>query len=284
MTAMLDSFFGAFYHVVCSLFFLYMKSIVDVTDLGVVRQGKQILANLNIQMSENQHLAVIGPNGAGKSFLLRVLSADMIPSSGTVTILGKTFGQTNLWELRKRIGFVSTRLAFWYEGNTSVLDVVCSGFYGTFGLPEEATSQQKDAAWEMLEFFGMQDFADHTFETLSDGERRKVLLCRAMVTEPELLIFDEPCQGLDIPSREVFLGDVEKLAQKIPIIYVSHHLEELPQCISDVVFLKHGTVYAKGTKQEMLTTEHMSAVFDYNIAVIEKGHRYYVQHAGEESV
>lgn len=255
-----------------------MNEIISVSQLGITRQGTTILSDINFTMNQSQHIAIIGPNGAGKSFFLRVLSADLIPSSGTVTLLGGTFGKTNLWDLRRRIGFVSSRLAFWYEANSTAADVVYSGFFGTYGVSEEVSDEQKERAHQMLSFFGMGSFTERLFETLSDGERRKILLARAMVTEPDLLIFDEPCQGLDIPSRDIFLEDVDRLAQKTPIIYVSHHPEELPSCISEVLYLKSGKIFKFGPKEEMITTENMSALFDYELEVVKKGDRFYVQH------
>lgn len=254
------------------------KLIFDLQNVGITRQGYTILNGVDLQMHADQHLAIIGPNGAGKSFLLQVLSADLVPSSGTVTLLGKTFGKVSLWELRQKIGFVSSRMAFWVEGNTRVLDVVCSGFQGTYGLPEPATEEQRAAALELLEFFEISTLQTHSFETLSDGERRKVLLSRALVRQPELLILDEPCQGLDIPTRERFLEDLDRLAQRIPMVYVTHHLEELPTCITDVIYLKHGSIFNQGPKETLLTSKCLSAAFDYPLHVLKKGERWYVQH------
>ena len=254
------------------------QSIIITKKLKIVRQGNEILKGIDLNMTADQHLAIIGSNGAGKTFLLRILSADIIPSSGEVEIFGKKFGKISLWDLRKMIGFVSTRLAYWYGDKSTVTEVIGSGFHGTLGLPEELTDDQKDKISDLLNFFHLVGFEDRIFDTLSDGEKRRVLLSRALVLEPKLLIFDEPCQGLDIPTREIFLEDVNRLATTIPIIYVTHHLEELPSCISDVIFLKKGKVYAQGPKAKMLNSENMTVVFDYDLEVEKKGDRYYVRH------
>ena len=254
-------------------------SIIDLSHVSLTRQGKTILSDISFTLEAGDRLAVVGPNGAGKSFLLRLLSADLIPSSGRITLLGKTFGETNLWELRRRIGFVSTRLAFYYEGNVTVREVVASGFAATFALAEPLTVHQAAAVQTSLEFFQLPALAERCFETLSDGEKRKTLLARAIVEQPELLIFDEPCQGLDIPSRERFLADVERLAKTTPIVYVTHHVEELPMCINKVLFLRQGTMTALGAPRSLLTSEELSALFEYPLAVQSHDGRYYIQHA-----
>ncbi len=244
--------------------------IIFVKNLKIIRQGNEILKGIDLQMYSNQHIGIIGPNGAGKSFLLQVLSADLIPSSGLVEILGKQFGKVNLFELRKEIGYVSNRMFYAFESNMTCLEVVCTGFSGVMGLPDGYTKQEAKQTIEILEFFGVEYLKDRKFEVISDGERRKIMLCRAIVTDPKLLIFDEPCQGLDIPSREFFLNDVDKLSKKIPILYVTHHLEELPGCITDLILLKKGEIFVKGKKNVILTSKNISDLFDYNLEVTEK--------------
>ena len=251
--------------------------MISLQNVGVRRNSKTILQNINIEIQAKNHLAVIGPNGAGKSFLLRIMSADIIPSSGDVTILGKTFGKTNLWELRKKIGFVSSQLIFWYGGSTTVMEVVGSGFNGTLGLPNDLNTREKEQVFKILRSFKMESFIDRVFKTLSDGEKRKVLLARALVWSPEIVIFDEPCMGLDIPTREFFLQDIEALSKNILVIYVTHHLEELPTCIKQVLYLKNGTVWNSGPKEKMLTSQFISEVFAYDLKVIAKQGKYYLQ-------
>lgn len=255
-----------------------MTEIIFTKSVSLNRQGNKILDDISLSISDDQHLSIIGPNGAGKSFLLQILSADLIPSKGQVKILGKEFGKVSLWDLRKEIGFVSNRMLFWYDSKITCLEIVCSGFYGTYGLPEGYTEEEKQKAQVMLKFFDIEYLENRKFEVLSDGERRKVLLSRAIITDPKLLIFDEPCQGLDIPSREHFLADVDSLAQKTPIIYVTHHLEELPSCITDVLLLKNGKIFEQGQKDIILTSEKISTLFDYQLEVIKKDGRFYLQH------
>lgn len=253
-----------------------MKDIINVQDLCIFRDGVTILEDVNFLMNSDQHLAVIGPNGAGKSFLLAVLSADMIPSRGKVTILGKTFGKCSLWDIRKQVGFLSSRMMHWIDGKSSVWQVIGSAFFGAYGVKDPLSQYQEQAITRSLEFFGMLEFWTRVFQTLSDGEKRKVLLCRALVTEPGFLVLDEPCQGLDIKSRDYFLTDLDRIGKKIPLIYVTHHLEELPNCIREIIFLKGGRVFAGGSKENLLTSDYLSELFDCRIEVVKRGEKYYM--------
>lgn len=255
-----------------------MYKIVSAKELKIVRQGNEILKGIDFEMNDDQHIAVIGPNGAGKSFLLQILSADSIPSSGTVKIFGQEFGKVSLLKLRQQIGFVSNRMFYAFEEEMTCLEVVCTGFTGFLGLPDGYTEEQATRAKKMLKFFKVDYLAERKFTVVSDGERRKIMLSRAIVNEPKLLILDEPCQGLDIASREIFLNDVNKLAEKIPLIYVTHHLEELPSCISDLILIKDGKVFDNGKKNDILNSDKISRLFDCDLEVIKKGDRYYTLH------
>ena len=240
-------------------------NIFTLASVGIKRQGKVILDQIDLEMSSSQHLAIIGPNGAGKSFLLRILSADLVPSDGEVTIFGHVFGKVSLWEIRKKVGFVSTRMAYTFDGTMPLRDVVASGYFGAYGVPEKLSNEQEAKVQEVIAEFNLSDHIDQAFATLSDGERRKALLARSLVLHPELLIFDEPCQGLDLPSRDRFLEDIDQIATQIPIVYVTHHLEELPSCITDVVLLKEGKIFKEGPRSSVLTTENMTALFDHPV-------------------
>jgi iron complex transport system ATP-binding protein len=254
------------------------EHLIQLKDIHLRRQGNEILRGIDLTMTDQQHLAIIGPNGAGKSFLLQILSADLIPSSGTTTILGKTFGQTNLWALRQSIGFISNRMLSWMQPKISVFEVVASGWFGTYGLADELSADQKQAVDQQLNEFELIELKDRSFASLSDGERRKALFARAMVKQPQFLILDEPCQGLDIPSREHLIKDIDALANTLPLVYVTHHLEELPLCITHVMLLKAGQVFAYGTPTEILTSERLSDLFDYDLSVEYTAGRWRVNH------
>jgi len=252
---------------------------IELQNVAVIRDGNFILKDISFSMPASGHLGILGPNGAGKSSLLKILSADMIPSRGKVTILGSTFGETNLWNLRKKIGFVSNNMSFWFDSKITVQQAVCSGLFGCYGLPEEPTAEQMANCKDQLARFNVAALTSRLLDTLSDGERRKVFLARALMTKPELLIFDEPCSGLDIPARELLLEDIGRLASEVPIVYVSHHIEEIPQCVTRLICLKKGQIFKEGTKEEIFTSESLSSLFDYPLEVRKKGTRWYVEHS-----
>ena len=282
--------------------------MLKISNLNLTRQGKVILNNINFQLKENQHLAIIGANGAGKSFLSRILAGDLVANYGSeVEILGAKVGKIKLSELRKKIGFVSTFQANNFkqkvsylknflkdkdkdfeleekyqaeeESSNSILEVVLTGFFGTTGLPKKPdVSMIKKAKQELAKF----DFKPSAkidlkanFETLSDGEKRKVLLARSLVLDPEILVLDEPCQGLDIPTRENFLNKIDEVCKNKLLIYTTHHLSEIPKSIQKVLLLKEGQIFKFGEKTEVLTSANLSNLFDTPLEIIQKKGRFF---------
>jgi iron complex transport system ATP-binding protein len=256
-----------------------MTPIVRLENLHIHRQGQSILENINLIMNGRDRLAVLGPNGAGKSFLLRVLSADLVPSFGSyVEIFGQVFGQTRLADLRRQIGFVATRQAFWFRSSDTVWEVVASGLDGVYGVSQEFEDEEKKLIDESLDKFGLTQIIKRPFEVLSDGEKRRTLLARGLVHKPRLLILDEPAIGLDIPNRLSLLAEIDRLAKELPIIYVTHNLEELPTCINQVLLLKHGQIFAQGTKEDTLTSSNLSKLLDIKLEVVPQNGKYFVLH------
>ncbi len=257
------------------------QEIIKVKNLNISRNGKKILNNLNFTVNQNQRVAVIGPNGAGKSFLLRVLSADLVPSYGSkVEIFGKRFGETPLHLLRKEIGFVSSRLLYQFGQKQTTGEVVASGEDGFYSFGRDNDQEQYfkilEKAKEKLAYFGIADKFESNFESLSDGEKRKSLLARALINNAKLLIFDEPAVGLDLHTREFFLQEVDALAEDGPLIYVTHYLEELPKCITDVILLKNGEIFAQGSRQDFLNSKIISELLDLKVEIIHRNNKYYV--------
>jgi iron complex transport system ATP-binding protein len=286
--------------------------MLKVKNLNLTRKGKVILKNINFELKKNQHLAIIGANGAGKSFLSRVLAADLVANYGSeVEILNSKIGKVNLSQLRRKIGFVSSTQASEFKQKVSyiknslqetdpdlftnkdlqelnendansILEVVLTGFFGSFGLPEKPTDFMIQKAKQELAKFG---FKANTkinlktnFETLSDGEKRKVLLARSLVLDPQILILDEPCQGLDIPTREAFLSKIEEVIQDKLLIYTTHHLSEIPKSVQKILLLKNGEVFKFGDKKDILTTQNLTQLFEVDIKVFEKNDRYFEYH------
>lgn len=253
-------------------------TLLELDRVSVTRGDISVLRDITFSLKKGEHLAVIGPNGAGKSFLLRLLSADLLPSEGTITVLGERFGRANLWNLREKVGFISTRIAENFPPRASVMEVVCSGYFGTYGLATTPTAEQLQYAQACLVRFEAPG-GERAFETLSDGEQRRVLLCRALVVRPLLVVLDEPCQGLDIRSREALLSAVEELARETSLVYVAHHVEELPRAVTHVIALDRGTVVQFGVKEEVMTSSVLSELFRYPMVIGESGGRYYLDYS-----
>ncbi len=256
-----------------------MHNLITVKNLVILREGKFILQDVNFAITYQDRVAILGPNGAGKSFLLRVLSADLVPSFGSyVEIFGQVFGKTKLSDLRSQIGFVSSRQLHWFANKDTVWQVVASGIDGVYGATREFSPHETELITESLDRFGVLEIKDRLFDVLSDGEKRRVLLSRSLVKKPKLLILDEPAIGLDIPTRVKFLEILDQLSLNLPIIYVTHHLEELPKTINKVIFLKEGKLIAQGTKAEMLTSDNLSKLLDMDVEVVLKNGRYFILH------
>jgi len=253
-------------------------TLLELDGVFVTRGDVSILRDISFSLERGQHLAVMGPNGAGKSFLLRLLSADLLPSRGGIAVLGERFGKVNLWRLRERVGFISTRIAENFPPRASVLEVVCSGYFGTYGLATAPTSEQLEYARACLARFEAPG-GERIFETLSDGEQRRVLLCRALVLRPSLVVLDEPCQGLDVRARESLLSAIEVLARETSLVYVAHHVEELPRAITHVMALANGSIFRFGRKEEVMTSSLLSELFQYPVALGESGGRYYLDYS-----
>ncbi|MBD3265882.1 ATP-binding cassette domain-containing protein [bacterium] len=253
-----------------------MQPLLALQHVTVIRDGVRILDDINWIMQADEHWAVIGKNGAGKSFLLQLLSAQFHPTSGLVQVMGEELGQVNVWDLRTKIGMVSDGLQRQYHNYFTVLDVVCSGFFASVGIYEPITDAMKEKADETLEKVGLSPLKDRRFGDLSHGEQRRVLIARALVFDPIMLVLDEPCSGLDIPSREDFLQTIQRLGESgHNLVFVTHHLEEVMPVIGKILLLKDGKVHARGDKEEMLISTHLESTFDYPIPIVQSDGRYW---------
>ena len=254
-----------------------MGNLIEMINAGVLIDGKEILKNINWTVKSNENWAVIGRNGSGKSFLLRLLSANLYPSRGRVRIFGKEFGKVNLWDLKNKIGFVSDMFQRQYDQNTRVSYAVYSGFFSSNGLYEDPTESMTKKTDKILKFLNLSKLSDAKFGEISYGEQKRVLIARALVFNPKILVFDEPCTGLDVASREMFLETIEKLVEKEHnIIFVTHHIEEVIPAINKVLFMKDGMIAKTGDKKDMITRKNLSGILDYNFSVREIYGRYWL--------
>ncbi len=265
--------------------------LLQMRAASVVKNGRRVLDDLSLMIREGEHTAILGPNGAGKTSLIRLITREDYPlahANGSAPLL--IFGQDlwNVFELRSRLGIISAELQALFinrtiPGRTRGLDVVLSGFFASYGLfrhqvVTEAMRQQAILALAQLEAAPL---ADAFIETMSTGEARRLMIARALVTEPRALILDEPTTGLDLLARARFLQTLQNIARHgKTIILVTHRVEEIFPEIDRVILLQQGRILLDGAKREVLTSRHLSAMFGAPIRVQErKG--YYTATSGE---
>ena len=257
----------------------------DLTDLVInmdrvtVRRGPTTLLNeLTWSVELDERWVVLGPNGAGKTTLLRIAAGEMHPSSGTVDLLGERIGRVDLFELRTRIGFCSAALAARVPGDEIVADVVVSAGYALMGRWREhyAAADLARAHW-LLDALGMARFAEREFRTLSDGERKRVMIARALMADPELLLLDEPAAGLDLGGREDLLDRLSRFAHDPDApasVLVTHHVEEIPPGYTHGLLLRGGQVVAQGLLTDVITDRNLSVTFGLPIRARYEDGRY----------
>ncbi|WP_345718905.1 ABC transporter ATP-binding protein [Kineosporia mesophila] len=240
-------------------------------DAVTYRRGtKQILHGIDLSVGAGEHWALLGPNGAGKSTVLAFLGAVSFPTTGTVRVLGHQLGRVELAALRRRIGHVNPRHPL--RSALTVREVVITGATGTIELPMRwaPDEEQIKRADELIDLLGLTDRADHVWPTLSQGERGRTLIARALAGDPELLLLDEPSTGLDLAAREQLLDTIDLLETTHPdltSVLVTHHLEELPTSTTHAALLRDGRLVAAGAIDAVLTSEHVSTAFDHPIRV-----------------
>jgi len=237
-----------------------------------------ILTDVSWDVAGGEQWAVLGPNGAGKSTLLDIAAGLRHPGGGAVDILGERVGHVDLRDLRERIGHVDVKTEEAFSPRRTALDVVLTGATGTIQvLGERIGGAELERASRLLSRFGCARAADHPFAACSQGERRRVLLARALMRRPPLLLLDEPADGLDLPGREALLAAVESLAADLPapaVVTVTHHLEELPASTTHALLLRGGRVVACGAALAVLAEQPLSACFGVPVTVARAGGRW----------
>ena len=242
-----------------------MTAVIELADVSVVRGTSRLLSNISWRVESDERWVVIGPNGAGKTTLLQVLSTHLYPTDGVVGILEEVVGTVDVFELRPRIGLTSAALAERIPRREKVSDVVVSASYAVVGRwREEYDDLDHARATELLEEVGVSHLAGRTFGTLSEGERKRVQIARALMTDPELLLLDEPAAGLDLGGREDLVSTLSVLALD-PLspatVLVSHHVEEIPPGFTHILMLRQGEVVASGPLHETLTEDALTETF-----------------------
>ncbi|HEU4513992.1 MAG TPA: ABC transporter ATP-binding protein [Nocardioidaceae bacterium] len=242
-----------------------MDAVLELADVTVKRGQATLLEDIDWVVEEDERWVILGPNGAGKTTLLQVAAAQIHPTSGLVAILGEMLGAVDVFELRPRIGLTSAALAEKIPRGELVRDVVVSASYGVVGRWREHYDElDHERAENLLVEVGVGDLMDRTFGTLSEGERKRVQIARALMTDPELLLLDEPAAGLDLGGREDLVSTLSVLAMdelSPATVLVSHHVEEIPPGFTHVMLLRKGRIVASGPIERVLTEEVISATF-----------------------
>lgn len=248
-----------------------MAAVLEFAEITVRRGQATLLDRITWTVEEDERWVILGPNGAGKTTLLQVASAQIHPTSGVAGILDEVLGTVDVFELRPRIGLTSAALAERIPRHETVRDVVVSASYGVVGRwREDYDSLDHDRARELLVEVGAAQLANRTFGTLSEGERKRVQIARALMTDPEMLLLDEPAAGLDLGGREDLVSTLSVLAldpDSPATVLVSHHLEEIPPGFSHALLLRDGQVVDQGLLDHVLTEENLAATFGMPLQV-----------------
>ena len=248
-----------------------MTDVLDLQDVTIRRGTTTILDHVSWTVREGERWVVLGRNGAGKTTLLQVASGRMHPTSGNAQLLGSRLGSVDVFELRPRIGLSSSALADKIPTGELVRDVVLTAAYGMTGRwREEYEDLDETRATDLLRAFGVEHLGERYFGTLSEGERKRVQIARALMADPELLLLDEPAAGLDLGGREELVGALAELAddRRSPVlVLVTHHVEEIPPGFTHLLLLRDGAVHASGPLEEVLTSEQLSGAFGLDLVL-----------------
>lgn len=248
-----------------------MAVVAELAGVSIVRGGSTLLDDVDWRIDEADRWVIIGPNGAGKTTLLQILAAQLHPSSGMAEVLGEVLGAVDVFDLRPRIGVTSAALADRIPRSERVADVVVSAAYAVMGRWRESYEQADfERAVDLMNQLRVGHLAYRTFGTLSEGERKRVQIARALMTDPELLLLDEPAAGLDLAGRESLVSTLSELTSDPDApatVLVTHHVEEIPTGITHALLLKQGKVLHAGPIGEVLTAERLSETFDLGLDV-----------------
>ncbi|MEV5570462.1 ABC transporter ATP-binding protein [Spirillospora sp. NPDC052269] len=255
--------------------------VLRLQGVGVKREGASLLRDVTWTVDEGDRWVVVGPNGAGKTTLLQIAAAMLHPSEGTVEILEEELGHTDVFELRPRIGIASSAIAQKVPAGETVLDVVLTGSYAILGRwQEEYESTDLARALGLLEALGCSELVKRRFVTLSEGERKRVQIARALMPDPELLLLDEPAAGLDLGGREDLVRRLGVLANDPAAptsVMVTHHVEEVPEGFTHALLLRKGQIVAAGKVDEVFTPAHLTDCFGIPLTVDRQNGRWYAR-------
>ncbi len=243
--------------------------VINLEQVGCKIGYKYLLRDINWQVKAGEHWVVFGMNGSGKTTLLSIVAGFKSHTMGTVKILGDALTNDNILEMRKKIGWVSASFFDKYYSKEAVMDIVLSGKYGSLGVENDVTAADRKRAKALLDELSLGRRSEYSFDMLSKGERQNVLIARALFSNPEILILDEPCTGLDIYNREYLFETLERLAKKktLTIIYVTHYVEEIHEMFDHCLLLKNGHIFANDKTENLFTDEKISAFLEHQVNI-----------------
>ncbi|QJD82555.1 ABC transporter ATP-binding protein [Cohnella herbarum] len=242
--------------------------MIHLQGLTFRRGEREILRGVDLKVNPGEHWTLLGRNGCGKSTILEMITGYLFPTSGKIDVLGNRYGQVDVREVRKQIGYISPSLIEKMTLRDPVWEIVASGAFAYLRFYEQVADEVKERAYIELERVGLRSLAEQPFGTLSQGERKKVLLARTMMASPQLLILDEPCAGLDLFEREKFLHALSELStHNLSMLYVTHHIEEIVPLFTHVALMADGQLVATGNKRDVLTPDNLQEAYDLPIDI-----------------
>lgn len=242
-------------------------SVIKANDLGYQVGQQKLLSGINLDIKRGEHWLVYGMNGCGKTTLLSILAGFRQQTQGTLELFGETLTDENILSQRKRIGWISSSFFDARYRHERVKDIVLSGKFGTYGIDWDLTSEDYNRASDLLRVLGLEDKQHMSYDRLSKGQRQNVLIARAFMGKPELLLLDEPCSGLDVLAKARFMELLDSLMQQenLTVLFVSHDVNEVRGMFPNTIMLRNGRMFAKGKTEELFQTENLSRFFQQSV-------------------
>lgn len=242
--------------------------MIRLSNIHFIRGERTILNDVNLHMQQGENWVILGKNGSGKTTVLELITGYQFPSSGKVRVLGQPYGEIDLRLVRNKIGYISQSLMEKLTMRDPVWEVVATGEYGFLRFYQEIPDELKRKAIEKLEQVRLPHLAEQPLGTLSQGERKKIMLARSLMTEPSVLILDEPCSGLDLYEREQLLEDIQALGRTgLLMVYVTHHIEEIVPTFTHIALMDQGKIMAQGEKKQVLTEQLLREAYQVPVSI-----------------